>query len=78
MGDVGSYMKQDFSQELQEIEAIGWKLEHVGYYFMITAETSRAKILSYGENYAVTGKTMGVYFFRRSSTIGEKSLGPST
>ena len=62
--DFGNHKKNDFTGLLSQIENIGWKLEHVGYYFMITGETSRDKFLASGQNTAVNGKTMGVYLFR--------------
>lgn len=64
--DFGKHKKSDFSGLLSQIEEIGWKLEHVGYYFMITGETSRDKFLASGQNTAVNGKTMGIYLFRNS------------
>jgi hypothetical protein len=63
-GDFGSHKKQDFTGLLSQIESIGWHLEHVGYYFMVTGESSRDKFLASGQNVAVNGKTMGVYLFR--------------
>lgn len=65
--DFGSHRKSDFTGLLSQIESIGWRLEHVGYYFMITGETSRDKFLASGQNTAVNGKTMGVYLFRNIS-----------
>ena len=62
--DFGSHKKSDFTGLLSQIEDIGWRLEHVGYYFMITGETSRDKFLASGQHTAVNGKTMGVYLFR--------------
>ena len=67
--DFGSHKKSDFTGLLSQIEDIGWKLEHVGYYFMITGETSRDKFLASGQHTAVNGKTMGVYLFRNSESI---------
>jgi len=64
--DFGSHKKQDFTGLLSQIESIGWHLEHVGYYFMITGESSRDKFLASGQNVAVNGKTMGVYLFRNT------------
>jgi len=64
--DFGQHRKSDFSGLLSQIEDVGWKLEHVGYYFMITGETSRDKFLASGQNTAVNGKTMGVYLFRNT------------
>jgi hypothetical protein len=65
--DFGKYKKGDFTGLLSQIEDIGWNLQHVGYYFMTTGETSRDKFLASGQNVAVKGKTMGVYLFRHST-----------
>lgn len=67
--DFGKHKKSDFSGLLSQIEYVGWKLEHVGYYFMITGETSRDKFLASGQNTAVNGKTMGVYLFRNTDNL---------
>jgi hypothetical protein len=67
--DFGKHKKSDFTGLLSQIEDVGWKLEHVGYYFMITGETSRDKFLASGQNTAVNGKTMGVYLFRNTDNI---------
>lgn len=67
--DFGKHKKSDFTGLLSQIEGVGWRLEHVGYYFMITGETSRDKFLASGQNTAVNGKTMGVYLFRNSDNI---------
>jgi hypothetical protein len=67
--DFGKHKKSDFTGLLSQIEEVGWVLEHVGYYFMITGETSRDKFLASGQNTAVNGKTMGVYLFRNSANI---------
>ena len=64
--DFGKHKKSDFTGLLSQIEEVGWRLEHVGYYFMITGETSRDKFLASGQNTAVNGKTMGVYLFRNA------------
>jgi len=64
--DFGKHKKSDFTGLLSKIEEIGWKLEHAGYYFMITGETSRDKLLKTGQNTAVNGQTMGVYLFRNT------------
>ena len=52
---------------LGEIENLGWRLEHAGYYFMITGETSTARVFVSGEATAVSGVTVGVYLFRNST-----------
>lgn len=67
--DFGGHKKKSFTGLLSEIEAVGWKLEHVGYYFLITGESSRDKFLASGQSVAVSGKTMGIYLFRS----GERS-----
>jgi len=51
---------------LGEIEKLGWRLEHAGYYFMITGETSTGRVFVSGEETAVSGVTVGVYLFRNS------------
>lgn len=65
----GKYSKSSYTGILSEIENIGWKLEHVGYYFMITEESSRDKFLSSGQRTAVSGQTMGVYLFKNTDNI---------
>lgn len=49
---------------LGEIEKLGWRLEHAGYVFLVTGETSTAKVFTSGEATAVSGITVGVYLFR--------------
>jgi hypothetical protein len=51
---------------LAAIEAVGWRLEHVGYIFMITGESSSERIIGGGQNTAVSGETVGIYLFRNS------------
>jgi hypothetical protein len=51
---------------LGEIEQLGWRLEHVSYIFMITGETSTARVFASGEATAVSGVTVGVYLFRNT------------
>ena len=62
--DSGVYKRQDFASLLGQIENLGWKLEHVGYYFMITSESTKDRLAGLGESTAVSGNTMGVYLFR--------------
>lgn len=69
--DFGSHTKKTFTGLLSEIESVGWKLEHVGYYYMIIGESSRDKLLASGQSTAVSGKTMGIYLFRNVATVGE-------
>ena len=49
---------------LGEIEKLGWRLEHAGYYFMITGEKSTDRVFVSGEATVVSGVTVGVYLFR--------------
>ena len=49
---------------LGEIEKLGWRLEHAGYFLMMTGETSTARVFASGEATAVSGVTVGVYLFR--------------
>ncbi len=52
---------------LGEIEDLGWRLEHAGYYFMITGETSTDRVFVSGDATAVSGITVGVYLFRNTA-----------
>ncbi len=52
---------------LGEIERLGWRLEHAGYFFMITGETSTDRVFLSGEATAVSGVTIGVYLFRNTA-----------
>jgi hypothetical protein len=54
---------------LAEIEKVGWRREHAGYYFMITGETSTARVLVSGEATAISGVTVGVYLFRDAALL---------
>ncbi|MFI5428310.1 hypothetical protein [Aeromicrobium sp. UC242_57] len=50
-----------------EIEALGWKLEHVGYVYQVTGEETTDKFVTTGQRVAVSGKTVGIYLFRNTS-----------
>ena len=50
---------------LERIEAEGWHLEHANYVFRVTGSVSRDKLLSSGQQEAVSGEIVGVYLFRR-------------
>ena len=52
---------------LGEIEKLGWRLEHAGYYFVITGETSTARVLVSGDATAISGVAVGVYLFRNTA-----------
>src|SRR5262245_46586315 len=51
---------------LEEIERIGWRLEHANYFFMITGETSSQRVFMTGEATAINGVTVGAYIFRNT------------
>jgi hypothetical protein len=55
---------------LGAIEKLGWRLEHAGYYFMVTGETSTDRIFVSGEATAISGVTIGVYLFRNGTLAG--------
>jgi hypothetical protein len=55
---------QSHAGTLAAIEAIGWRLEHVGHVFVVTSESSRNKLLLTGQQTAVSGRTIGIYLFR--------------
>lgn len=57
------------AEVLSEIEQLGWRLEHVGYVYMVTGETSTERVFLSGAATAVSGVTVGVYLFR-SATEG--------
>jgi hypothetical protein len=60
---------------LAQIEAIGWRLEHVSHVFMVTGETSTDRVFSTGENTAVSGAMVGVYVFRNDRTRSAEAPG---
>lgn len=51
---------------LAAIESVGWRLEHVGYVFVVTSESSRDKFMASGQQVAVSGNTVGIYLFRNA------------
>lgn len=55
------------AETLGEIEKLGWRLEHAGYYFMITGEQSTDRVFVSGEATVVSGVTVGVYLFRNGT-----------
>lgn len=62
----GQHTTSSSAATLAEIEKLGWHLEHAGYFFMMTGETSTSRVFVSGEATAVTGVTMGVYLFRNA------------
>ena len=59
---------------LGEIEQLGWRLEHVSYIFMVTGETSTARVFVSGEATAVSGVTVGVYLFRNTAGPATRAM----
>ncbi|GAA3697182.1 hypothetical protein GCM10022399_12040 [Terrabacter ginsenosidimutans] len=57
---------QSHAGTLAGIEGVGWRLEHVGYVFMVTGESSRDKFMSSGQQTAVSGELVGIYLFRNA------------
>lgn len=49
---------------LGQIEALGWRLEHVGYVYQVTGQSSSSRVFVSGEDTAVSGVTVGIYLFR--------------
>jgi hypothetical protein len=52
---------------LDEVEKLGWRLEHASYFFMITRESSTDHFMVTGQDTAISGVTMGVYLFRNAN-----------
>jgi hypothetical protein len=66
----GRHTTASSATTLGEIEKLGWHLEHTAYYFMMTGETSTARVFVSGDATAISGVTMGVYLFRNTSPSG--------
>ncbi len=62
--NISQTKTQTHAGTLAAIEAVGWRLEHVGHVFVVTSESSRDKLLSSGQQTAVSGETLGIYLFR--------------
>ena len=62
----GRHSVSSSASTLGVIEQLGWRLEHAGYFFMITGESSTARVFASGDNTAVSGVTVGVYLFRNN------------
>jgi len=71
----GRHSKSSSAAMLGAIESVGWRLEHVGYLYMITSETSSDRMFLTGQATAVSGVTIGVYLFR--STAPTSDGGPA-
>lgn len=55
------------AQVLGQVEEMGWRLEHVGYVFRMTGESSSQKAFASGLQTSVSGDTVGVYLFRNTT-----------
>ena len=60
-------VRSDQPHVLEQIEAEGWHLEHIGYVFQETGAVSRDKLLSSGQVQQVTGQIIGIYLFRSAA-----------
>jgi hypothetical protein len=50
---------------LGQIEAIGWRLEHVNFVWIQTGEQSRDRGLGFqGSTTSISGRVVGIYLFR--------------
>jgi hypothetical protein len=67
VGNASNRTRTSHTDVLSQVEAIGWKLEHAGYVWVETFNRSRDKLLSSGQEVAVSGETQGIYLFRRVS-----------
>jgi hypothetical protein len=63
----GRHSVSSSASTLGVIEQLGWRLEHAGYFFMITGESSTQRVFATGDNTAVSGVTVGVYLFRNAT-----------
>ena len=66
--DSGGRSEQDNAHVLQQIENEGWHLQHAGYVFVPTGQSTRQKILGTGESVAVSGVMVGIYLFKAAPT----------
>jgi hypothetical protein len=65
----GRHTTSSSAVTLGEIEKLGWRLEHAGYFFMMTGETSTARVFVSGDATAISGVTVGVYLFRNTELL---------
>jgi hypothetical protein len=72
-GDSGHRTERDHGTLLGEIEAEGWHLQHVGYVFVPTSQSTRTKMLGTGEQVGISGVTVGIYLFRNTDHASELS-----
>lgn len=67
---TSSHTTQSSAATLEEIEQLGWRLEHASYFFMVTKESSTDHFIVTGEETAISGVTMGAYLFRNANVGG--------
>lgn len=65
------------AEVLAEIERLGWRLEHVGYLFKMTGQSSSERVFLSGEETAVSGVSVGIYLFRNNRTVPAPDLTPA-
>lgn len=58
---------QPSARILEEIENLGWRLEHAGYTYVVTEQNSTEKVFLSGQATAVNGHMVGIYLFRNSA-----------
>jgi hypothetical protein len=59
--------KNDPGDILGQVEAIGWRLEHVDHVYVMTGQTNRDKFFSSGQDTGIIGDLVGIYLFRRAT-----------
>lgn len=64
---TGSIQHNARPDVLGQIEALGWRLDNVGYVFVETGTTSSARVMMSGEATAVRGVVLGIYLFRNAN-----------
>lgn len=69
-GESQQWLAESSADHLAAIEAEGWRLEHAGFVYVMTGQTSRDKIAGWsgGQLTAVNGQVNGIYLFRRRPT----------
>jgi hypothetical protein len=72
----GEHRTASSGRVLGEIEGVGWVLEHVGYTYMMTGQTSSERMFASGEATAISGKTLGIYLFR-NPTVARPGPAPA-
>jgi hypothetical protein len=64
---TSSHSTKSSAATLEEIEKLGWHLEHASYFYMITRESSTDHFMATGQSTAISGVTVGVYLFRNAN-----------